>query len=59
MLNKKKQNYSKKDDGIQEPVYSQEAKDKLAEQIREFDEKLKFEREKLKVNKEIKRTSQQ
>lgn len=51
-------NANTEDDGIQEPVYSQEAKDKLAEQIREFDEKLKFEREKLKVNKEIKKTSQ-
>lgn len=35
------------DDGIEEPVYTQEAKDKLAEQIREFDAKLKLDKEKL------------
>lgn len=35
------------DDGIQEPEYSQEAKDKLLEQVREFDEKLKLEYKKL------------
>lgn len=37
------------DDGIQEPEYSQEAKDKLMEQIREFDEKLKLEYKKLNI----------
>ena len=35
------------DDGIEEPVYSQEAKDKLMEQIRETDLKLQLERDKL------------
>ena len=35
-----------KDDGIEEPVYSQEAKDKLLEQMRETDLKLQLEREK-------------
>lgn len=35
------------DDGIEEPEYSQEAKDKLAEQIREFNAKLSLDRDKL------------
>lgn len=35
------------DDGIQEPEYSQEAKDKLMEQMRATDLKLKLERDKL------------
>ena len=35
------------DDGIQEPEYSQEAKDKLAESIRQFDERLKLDKERL------------
>ena len=50
------------DDGIQEPEYSQEAKDKLAEQIREFDarlaldrERLSFDKDKAKVDAELKR----
>jgi len=39
------------DDGIQEPEYSQEAKDKLAESIRQFDERLKLDKEKLNLDK--------
>ena len=47
------QTYSKNSegDGIIEPEYSQEAKDKLMEQIREFDERLKLDREKLSLDK--------
>ena len=52
------------DDGIQEPEYSQEAKDKLAESIRQFDatmalnrDKLKLEEKKLKVNADLKRAA--
>ena len=50
------------DDGIKEPEYSQEAKDKLAEQIREFDarlaldrERLSFDKDKVKIDAELKR----
>ena len=39
------------DDGIEEPIYSQEAKDKLAEQMRQFDERLKLDRDKLQLEK--------
>lgn len=39
------------DDGIQEPVYSQEAKDKLAESMRQFDKRLQLDREKLQLDK--------
>lgn len=39
------------DDGIQEPEYSQEAKDKLAEQIREFNARLSLDRDKLRLDK--------
>ena len=48
------QAYSKnsEDDGIIEPEYSQEAKDKLIEQIREFDEKIKLDRERLEFDKD-------
>ena len=48
------QAYSKnnEDDGIIEPEYSQEAKDKLMEQIREFDEKIKLDRERLEFDKD-------
>ena len=42
---------NKESDGIEEPEYSQEAKDKLMEQIREFDERLKLDREKLRLDK--------
>lgn len=38
-------------DGIEEPEYSQEAKDKLMEQIRQFDEKLKLDRDKFNFDK--------
>lgn len=40
------------EDGIKEPEYSQEAKDKLLEQIREFDLRLKLDREKLDLDRE-------
>lgn len=39
-------------DGIQEPEYTQEAKDKLNEQIREFDERLKLDRDKFNFDKD-------
>lgn len=39
------------DDGIDEPEYSQEAKDKLAESIRQFDARLKLDRERLNLDK--------
>lgn len=38
-------------DGIEEPVYSQEAKDKLAESMRQFDKRLALDREKLQLAK--------
>ena len=52
------QAYSKnnEDDGIIEPEYSQEAKDKLMEQIREFNERLKLDREKLEFDKDKAKT---
>ena len=40
------------EDDTMEPEYSQEAKDKLMEQIREFDEKLKLDKEKLSFEKD-------
>jgi len=40
------------DDGIQEPEYSQESKDKLEESIRQFNEKIKLDREKLAFEKQ-------
>lgn len=39
------------DDGIQEPIYSQEAKDKLAEQIRQFNERLALDKSRLEFDK--------
>ena len=39
------------DDGIEEPVYTQEAKDKLAESMRQFDKRLALDREKLQLAK--------
>lgn len=39
------------EDGIQEPEYSQEAKDKLFEQIREFDARLQLDKERLALDK--------
>lgn len=44
-------NINHNDDGIQEPEYSQEAKDKLAESIRQFDARLRLDREKLNLDK--------
>lgn len=38
-------------DGIEEPEYSQEAKDKLLEQMKEFDSKIKLERDKFEFEK--------
>jgi len=38
------------DDGIKEPAYSQEAKDKLQEQMREFDSRLALDKERLKLD---------
>lgn len=43
------------DDGIQEPEYSPEAKDKLMQQIKEFDAKLKLDREKFEFEKQSKK----
>lgn len=42
---------SSQDDGIQEPVYSQGDKDKLAESIRQFDKKLELDKERLDLDK--------
>lgn len=42
---------SKEDDDIQEPEYSQEAKDKLLESIRQFDKRLKLDRDRLEFDK--------
>lgn len=47
------------DDGIQEPEYSQEAKDKLLEQIREFDSKMKLDRDKFNFEKQKTTTDQE
>ena len=49
-------NSAMQDDGIEEPEYSQEAKDNLAEKIREFDAKLKLDRERLAFDKEKAKT---
>jgi hypothetical protein len=40
------------EDGIQEPVYSEEAKANLMEKIREFDAKLKLDRDKLELDRQ-------
>lgn len=45
------QSKNTEDDGIIEPEYSQEAKDKLLQQIKEFDSKIKLEREKFEEQK--------
>lgn len=50
---------AKIEDGIEEPIYSQEAKEKLAESMRQFDAKLSLEKDKLaltkdKINKDYK-----
>ena len=39
------------EDGIQEPEYSQEAKDRLFEQMREFDARLQLDKERLSFEK--------
>ena len=39
------------DDGIEEPEYSQEAKDKLMESMRQFDAKLRLDRDRLEFDK--------
>ena len=44
------------DGGIKDVEYSQESKDKLMEQIREFDEKIKLDRERLEFDKDKART---
>ena len=49
-------NSAMQDDGIEEPEYSQEAKDSLAEKIREFDAKLKLDRERLAFDKDKAKT---
>lgn len=48
------QAYSKdnEDDDIAEPEYSQEAKDKLMESMRQFDERIKLDRERLEFDKD-------
>lgn len=40
------------DDGIEEPEYSQEAKEKLMEQMREFDSRLRLDRDRLEFDKQ-------
>lgn len=45
------QAYNNSDDGIVEPEYSQEAKDKLMESMRQFDARLKLDRERLEFDK--------
>lgn len=42
---------STSDDGIKEPVYSEEAKARLMENIRQFDKKMQLERERLELDK--------
>ena len=44
-------NISHADDGIEEPEYSQEAKDKLAESIRQFNAKLALDKDRLALDK--------
>jgi len=48
---------SEQNDGIQESEYSPKDKEKLLEDIREFDERLKFDRDKLEVEKSKIRTT--
>ena len=47
---------SNTEDGIEEPEYSQEAKDNLMEKMREFDAKLKLDRERLAFEKDKAKT---
>lgn len=48
---------AKYEDGVEEPEYSQEAKEKLMEQIREFDAQLQLSKDKLALEKEKMETS--
>lgn len=45
-------NSDNQDDGVKEPVYSQEAKDKLMENMRQFDARLKLDKERLAFDKQ-------
>ena len=47
---------SKVNDGIEEPEFSEEAKAKLLENIRQFDEKIKLDRERLNFDREKAKT---
>ena len=47
---------SNQEDGIEEPEYTQEAKDKLMESMRQFDARLKLDRDRLEFDKEKART---
>lgn len=47
---------SNQEDGIEEPEYTQEAKDKLMENMRQFDARLKLDRERLEFDREKART---
>lgn len=42
---------SNQEDGIEEPEYTQEAKDKLMESMRQFDARLKLDRDRLEFDK--------
>lgn len=50
---------SNQDDGIKEPEFSEEAKAKLLENMRQFDERLKLDREKLNLEREKAKTDTQ
>lgn len=52
-------NKQSEDDGIVEPEYSQEAKDKLMQQIKEFDAKISLEKEKLEEQKRKNRADEE
>ena len=47
---------SNQEDGIEEPEYTQEAKDRLMENMRQFDARLKLDRERLEFDREKART---
>lgn len=49
------QSINNENDGIIEPEYSQEAKDKLMQQMKEFDAKIKLERDKFEFDKQAKK----
>lgn len=50
---------SNQEDGIEEPVFSEEARAKLLENMRQFNEKLKLDREKLNLDREKAKTDAQ